>query len=141
MGGEVSSQPANGLLPVLASLPAIYPEWLGDRSFCEVHGLRFPYVAGEMANGIATTAMCIAAAKAGFRGCFGAGGLGFARGEEAVNQLVAELGWAKMGRRVKIDCFNSDPSVSSSLKFLRKTPWARTKVEDLYLEVVRTRIR
>ena len=92
MGGEVSSQPANGLLPVLASLPAIYPEWLGDRSFCEVHGLRFPYVAGEMANGIATTAMCIAAAKAGFMGFFGAGGLGFARVEEAVNQLVTELG-------------------------------------------------
>jgi len=61
--------------------------------------------------------------------------------EAILNQLVAELGWAKMGRRVKIDCFNSDPSVSSSLKFLRKTPWARTKVEDLYLEVVRTRIR
>lgn len=58
--------------------------------------------------------------------------------EKLLTYLVAELGWPKMGRRVKIDCFNNDPSISSSLKFLRKTPWARTKVEELYLEVRRT---
>ena len=40
--------------PLLATLPALYPKWLGDRSFAEVHGVRFPYVVGEMANGIAT---------------------------------------------------------------------------------------
>ena len=61
--------------------------------------------------------------------------------EMILHQLVAELGWAAMGRRVKIACFNSDPSVSSSLKFLRKTPWARAKVEDLYLDLVSTRPR
>ena len=57
LGGElVPPQAARaGDHPLLATLPALYPEWLGDRSFCEAHGVRFPYVAGEMANGIATT--------------------------------------------------------------------------------------
>ena len=48
-------------------------------------------------------------------------------------------GWVKMARRVRIACFTSDPSVSSSLKFLRRTPWAREKVERMYLDVMRTR--
>jgi len=59
----------------LATLPALYPEWLGDRSFSEVHGVRFSYVAGAMANGIASAEMVIAMARAGMLGFFGAGGL------------------------------------------------------------------
>jgi len=47
--------------------------------------------------------------------------------------LVEHYGWDEMGRIINIRCFNSDPSIMSSLKFLRKTPWARKKVEDLYL--------
>lgn len=50
--------------------------------------------------------------------------------------LVERLGWAEMGAKINIRCFNSDPSVKSSLKFLRKTPWAREKVEQLYLKEV-----
>ncbi len=91
-GGQVVTTPAPGDLPLLASLPAMYPEWLGDRSFGEVHGVRFPYVAGEMANGIATTRMCLAMAEAGMVGFFGAGGLGYPRVEEAVEELVTRLG-------------------------------------------------
>lgn len=53
--------------------------------------------------------------------------------EQIVNSLVEHYGWDELGRRIKIQCFNSDPSVKSSLKFLRQTPWARKKVEDLYL--------
>ena len=53
--------------------------------------------------------------------------------ETIVTRLVDRLGWEEMGARISIRCFNSDPSVKSSLKFLRKTPWARKKVEDLYL--------
>ena len=53
--------------------------------------------------------------------------------EAILKSLVADLGWEEMGRRVKIRCFNENPSISSSLKFLRKTPWARAKVERLYL--------
>lgn len=73
-------------------LPALYPEWLGDRAFGEVHGVRFPYVAGEMANGIATTRMVVALARAGMLGFFGAAGLGVDRVEQAVRDLDAALG-------------------------------------------------
>jgi uncharacterized protein (DUF2132 family) len=50
-----------------------------------------------------------------------------------VTELEAEYGWEEMGRRVDIRCFTDAPSVSSSLKFLRRTPWARDKVEEMYL--------
>lgn len=49
--------------------------------------------------------------------------------------LVAEYGWEQLGERVKINCFITNPSLNSSLKFLRRTPWAREKVEKLYLEL------
>lgn len=52
--------------------------------------------------------------------------------EAILTQLVAHYGWAELGRRIDIRCFNFDPSVTSSLKFLRRTPWARAKVEELY---------
>ena len=54
-----------------------------------------------------------------------------------LEELVDQVGWERMGRQVRIACFNSDPSISSSLKFLRRTPWARTKVEAMYLELNR----
>jgi len=54
--------------------------------------------------------------------------------EAILNALVTHLGWAEMGYRIRINCFLDNPSVGSSLKFLRKTPWARKKVEDLYIE-------
>ena len=54
--------------------------------------------------------------------------------EAILNALVAHLGWAEMGYRIRVNCFLDNPSIKSSLKFLRKTPWARQKVEDLYLE-------
>lgn len=57
--------------------------------------------------------------------------------EMMLNQLAAYYGWDEMGRTIRIRCFNNDPSVKSSLKFLRKTPWARKKVEDLYLRYKR----
>ncbi|MBL9080117.1 MAG: DUF2132 domain-containing protein [Planctomycetes bacterium] len=50
-----------------------------------------------------------------------------------LDYLVARLGWERMGREVDILCFTNQPSVTSSLKFLRKVPWARAKVEQLYL--------
>ena len=53
--------------------------------------------------------------------------------EQIVNSLVDHYGWDELGNHIDIRCFNSNPSVKSSLKFLRKTPWARKKVEDLYL--------
>lgn len=53
--------------------------------------------------------------------------------ETILTRLVARCGWAKLGQIIDIRCFNSDPSISSSLKFLRRTPWARAKVEELYI--------
>lgn len=53
--------------------------------------------------------------------------------ERVVTELHAEFGWAQMGRAVPIRCFTHDPSVKSSLTFLRKTPWARAKVEEMYV--------
>ncbi len=50
-----------------------------------------------------------------------------------VNSLVSRYGWSELGTRIDIRCFKNDPSVKSSLKFLRKTPWARKKVEDLFI--------
>ncbi|MFH1462930.1 MAG: PfaD family polyunsaturated fatty acid/polyketide biosynthesis protein [Pseudomonadota bacterium] len=92
-GGQVT--PGSGhpsALALLAALPATYPEWLGGRVFCEAHGLRFPYVAGAMANGIASTQMVIELARAGFLGFFGAAGLDLERVEAALNELDGELG-------------------------------------------------
>ena len=53
--------------------------------------------------------------------------------ESLLTQLVEHYGWDGLAKRIDINCFMSDPSIKSSLKFLRKTPWARTKVEELYL--------
>lgn len=56
--------------------------------------------------------------------------------EMIVTQLVNQYGWVELGRRIPIKCFTNDPSVKSSLKFLRQTAWARKKVEDLYLRSI-----
>ncbi|HSX90234.1 MAG TPA: VF530 family protein [Pseudomonas sp.] len=54
--------------------------------------------------------------------------------EAILNDLVAKLGWQGLAERIDIRCFKSDPSIKSSLTFLRKTPWARAKVEALYIK-------
>ena len=61
--------------------------------------------------------------------------------ERIVTELVAYFGWPELGQQVSIRCFNSDPSIASSLKFLRRTPWAREKVESLYLFMLREKAR
>lgn len=53
-----------------------------------------------------------------------------------VTELVERLGWQELAHRVNINCFKSDPSIKSSLTFLRRTPWARAEVEALYLELI-----
>ncbi len=56
--------------------------------------------------------------------------------ESIVTELVHHFGWEHLGSIIKINCFTSNPSIKSSLKFLRKTPWARKKVEDLYVDSI-----
>ncbi len=55
--------------------------------------------------------------------------------EQILKELVAEYGWPGLHQRIAVNCFKSEPSIKSSLKFLRKTPWARQKVESLYLKM------
>jgi PfaD family protein len=76
---------------ILATLPPIYPEWLGDRSFRETHNLRFAYVTGEMANGIATAQMVTAMARAEMLGFFGAAGQSLPRIEQGLAAIRSEL--------------------------------------------------
>lgn len=61
--------------------------------------------------------------------------------EQMLNALVSHFGWPGLGEQINIRCFTSDPSISSSLRFLRKTPWAREKVESLYLFMLRDQAR
>ena len=91
-GGSQVTADVPGAWPVAAVLPAMYPEWLGDRSFAEVHGTRFAYVTGAMANGIATTELVIEAARSGCLGFFGAAGLSYQQVEAAIDELVGSLG-------------------------------------------------
>ncbi|XZF15309.1 VF530 family DNA-binding protein [Chitinophagaceae bacterium MMS25-I14] len=57
--------------------------------------------------------------------------------QQILEQLVEYYGWDRLAEYVRINCFTVDPSISSSLKFLRKTPWARKQVEDLYVETMK----
>jgi uncharacterized protein (DUF2132 family) len=61
--------------------------------------------------------------------------------EMILNQLLAQYGWEELGQQINIRCFTHDPSISSSLKFLRRNPWAREKVESLYLYMLRSNTR
>ncbi len=83
--------PAEKDCTITGVMPPLYPEWLGDRSFVEVHGARFPYVAGEMATGIATARMVIAAARGGFLGFFGAAGLDLGRVDRGISEIAGAL--------------------------------------------------
>jgi trans-AT polyketide synthase/acyltransferase/oxidoreductase domain-containing protein len=76
----------------LGLLPALYPEWLGDRAFTEVHHLRFPYVTGAMARGIGSTAIVIAMGRAGMLGFFGAAGLSPDQVEASLVEISSALG-------------------------------------------------
>lgn len=92
--GRIGVSPADAAPPAglqpLGLLPALYPEWLGDRGFSERHGTRFAYVGGAMANGIASVAMVSALARAGCLAFFGAAGLSLGRIEAAIDALQRE---------------------------------------------------
>jgi len=95
VGGAVlqsPTPPAGDVLALHGRLGAIYPEWLGERAFAEVHGCRFAYVVGEMARGIATARMAVAAAEAGFMGFFGSAGLSVTAIDQALGEINAGLG-------------------------------------------------
>jgi trans-AT polyketide synthase, acyltransferase and oxidoreductase domains len=94
-GGQFQSQEALNSTPsynCLGILPPLYPEWLGDRAFTETHKVRFPYVTGAMARGIASTAIVIAMGKAGMLGFFGSAGLPLPTVAAALDEMRQALG-------------------------------------------------
>jgi trans-AT polyketide synthase, acyltransferase and oxidoreductase domains len=119
-GGTMVDPATPGAHEVAAVLAPIYPEWLGDRSFAEAHRVRFPYVAGEMANGIATTRLVIEMAKSGYLGFFGAAGLGPDRVDAAIVQLIDALG-------------HDGPAWGSNLIHSPNEPALEEAVADLYI--------
>jgi len=104
----------------LGTLPALYPEWLGDRSFCEVHTVRFPYVAGAMYRGIASTDMVMAMAKSGMIGFFGSAGL-------PIDQVEKSL------VRIKNGLADSGLSWGSNLIYTPADPELEQAMVELYL--------
>jgi trans-AT polyketide synthase/acyltransferase/oxidoreductase domain-containing protein len=96
-------------------LPPLYPEWLGDRSFLAVHGVRFPYAVGEMATGIATASMVVAAAKSGVLGFFGAAGLALDRVEQSIVEIEKKLN--EIGGSWGVNLIHSldDPAMEDSV--------------------------
>ncbi len=90
-GGTVDPSGQAGDYLHLATLPPLYPEWLGDRSFNEAHGTRFPYVGGAMANGIASPPMVIALARQGMLGFLGTAGLSLPKMREYIEVTRQEL--------------------------------------------------
>lgn len=91
LGSPDSAPSRNTGLELIASLAPIYPEWLGDRSFLETHGVRFPYVAGAMARGIANTDLVIAMARAQMLAFYGAGGLPLEEVQRGIDTIRAAL--------------------------------------------------
>src|SRR5262249_12350524 len=107
---------------VVGTLPPLFPEWLGDRAFTETHGLRFPYVAGEMANGIATSGLVIAMARAGMLGFFGAAGLDLSQVERGLGEIEAAFGQGEAA-----------PSWGTNLIHSASDPALEDAVCELYL--------
>lgn len=113
--GEIARANGKPGFPVLATLPPLYPEWLGDRSFSEVHGVRFPYVVGEMANGITTTRMVVAMARAEMLGFFGAGGLMPDRVEKAIDEIQTELAGTHLPYGVNLIHSPQEPAIENAV--------------------------
>jgi trans-AT polyketide synthase, acyltransferase and oxidoreductase domains len=97
LGGDGSWPPALNRQGVLAVLPPIYPEWLGDRAFLAAHAVRFPYVVGEMARGIATPTMVIAGVRAGVMAFYGSAGLRLDEIERGLSEIQSALGTSAAG--------------------------------------------
>jgi trans-AT polyketide synthase, acyltransferase and oxidoreductase domains len=105
---------------VVGYLPSVYPEWLGDAEFCRAHRLRFPYVSGAMANGIATARLVVAMARSGMLGVFGAAGLSLPQVERAIDTIERELG-------------TDGPSWATNLIHSPSEPELESAVADLYV--------
>lgn len=114
-------RPGERAAEAMATLPPVHPEWLGDRAFLTAHGCRFPYVVGEMARGLATANMVIAAVRAGFCGFFGSAGLPPEEIRGALRQVTDALG-------------PEAPAWGANLIHAPQTPEAERAVVDVFLD-------
>ncbi len=128
-----------GTWPVVALLPPLYPEWLGDRSFGEAHGTRYPYVAGEMANGIASADMVIALARAGMLGFFGAAGLSPRRVATEIARIAAEAQGGPWG--VNLIHSPAEPETEQSVADLLIRSGVRRVCASAFLGLTRPVVR
>lgn len=113
IGGTISSeqpQASDVSYPLVGSLPTLYPEWLGDRSFQECHAVRFAYVGGDMARGISSSEMVINLARSGMLGFFGSAGLPLHRVEQEITRLKAALDPAGLSWGVNLIHQPDDPA-------------------------------
>lgn len=115
LGGSLSQQAGEDSYRVLGSLPPLYPEWLGNRKFSELHGLRFPYLAGAMATGIGSVAIVTEMARAGMMGFFGSAGLRPERVREAIQEIQSELQDFDLPYGINFIHFPMDPSWEEKL--------------------------
>lgn len=127
--------------PLLGLLPPLYPEWLGQRGFQELHGTRFAYVGGAMANGIASTRMVIALARAGCLGFFGAAGLSLARIEAAIDELARELDPAGLPWGVNLIHSPAEPAHEEAVAELLIRRGVRVVEASAYLRLTAAVVR
>lgn len=139
--GALSSSPGPERRPLLGMLPPIYPEWLGDRSFAETHGTRFPYVAGAMANGIASTRLVVAMANTGCLGFFGAAGLSLPRVEAAIDELQHALDPTQLPWGANLIHSPADPALEDAVADLYLRRGLRCVEASAYLALTPALVR
>jgi trans-AT polyketide synthase, acyltransferase and oxidoreductase domains len=139
--GALAAQAAAGDWPLLGILPPLYPEWLGNRAFAETHGLRFPYVGGAMANGIASVELVSALARHGMLGFFGAAGLSLPRVEAAIDRLQQALDPA--GHRWGVNLIHSpaEPALEEAVAELLLSRDVRCVEASAYLALTPAVVR
>jgi len=137
--GPESSMGPNGL-SCTGALPGLYPEWLGGPEFTQAHGVRFPYVSGAMARGIASTDLVIAMGRAGMLGFFGSAGLPLARIEAALEEMETALG---QEYRWGCNLINSmtDPQLEENLVDLLLRRSVRRISASAYMELTPALVR
>ncbi|MBK9655580.1 MAG: PfaD family polyunsaturated fatty acid/polyketide biosynthesis protein [Rhodanobacteraceae bacterium] len=145
LDGSVSLDPvprAPSPVPqVIGMLPPLYPEWLGNRGFAEIHGTRFAYIGGAMANGIATTRMVIELARTGCLGFFGAAGLSLARIEKAIDELQAALDPAGLPWGVNLIHSPAEPAHEEAVAELLLRRGVRCVEASAYLRLTQAVVR
>lgn len=138
-GGAVHGE--RGGLPLLGALPPVYPEWLGDRGFLDDHGLRFPYMTGAMASGIAGADLVVAAARAGLLAVFGAAGLALGRVEAGLDAITRALGPDARGWASNLIHSPHEPALERALVELYLRRDVRTVEASAFLQLQPTVVR